>query len=71
MLSTTKRYIMNKFTYDPASDMAYISLAEYVRVEYSIERTCLIDVDEGGYIVGIEIFNFANPQSIVEGVRNE
>ena len=62
---------MNKFMYSPEGDIAYISFEDNPRFAYTMERTCLIDVDEQGYIVGIEILGFADPDNIIAGVRSE
>lgn len=58
-----------KFSYHPDVDTAYISFGEYVRSNLTLERKCLIDVDDQGYIVGIEFLDFADPTEIIAGVR--
>ena len=55
---TTKR----NYTYDKDVDIAYVSVkkpTKKCRYEYSEERQCVIDIDQDGDIMGVQIFDWA------------
>ena len=58
---------MRKFTYDPKTDTAYLSLSN-VDAEDTILRRCALDLDDKGNIIGIEIFNASDPFVIINGI---
>jgi uncharacterized protein YuzE len=58
---------MRKFTYDPKTDTAYLSLSS-VDAEDTIIRRCALDLDDKGNIIGIEIFNASDAFVIINGI---